>query len=196
MLKLYLKSGASTLYWETWESDGVITVHAGTLGQVGEISRIPQSSDAARAVKTQAARLRAQGYAEVAREALFTLSIWYRLAGWGSSEDLDKRHHVEELMDECLGWTGLGHCDGGDIGSGDMNVCCLVVDPLVALDPILECLQQHDCLEGATIAIEAEDGLQVLWPVDTATARELVTEKVLSARSLPDVREAQQVMRF
>lgn len=27
-----------------------------------------------------------------------------------------------------LGWTGLGHCDGGSIGSGTMEVCCFVVD--------------------------------------------------------------------
>ena len=31
-------------------------------------------------------------------------------------------------MDETLGWTGLGHCDGGSIGSDTMEVCCLVVD--------------------------------------------------------------------
>ena len=31
-------------------------------------------------------------------------------------------------MDEVLGWTGLGHCEGGSIGSGTMEVCCFVVD--------------------------------------------------------------------
>jgi hypothetical protein len=31
-------------------------------------------------------------------------------------------------MDEALGWTGLGRCDGGSIGSGTMEVCCFVVD--------------------------------------------------------------------
>lgn len=31
-------------------------------------------------------------------------------------------------MDETLGWTGLGHCDGGSIGGGTMEVCCYVVD--------------------------------------------------------------------
>jgi hypothetical protein len=31
-------------------------------------------------------------------------------------------------MSETLGWTGLGHCDGGSIGSGTMEVCCFVVD--------------------------------------------------------------------
>lgn len=31
-------------------------------------------------------------------------------------------------MNETLGWTGLGFCDGGSIGSGTMEVCNFVVD--------------------------------------------------------------------
>lgn len=140
-------------------------------------------------------QLRTQGYAEIVREALYTLSIRYRLAGWGAPEDLDKRHRIEELMDECLGWTGLGDCDGGDIGSGDMNVCSLVVDPFVALDPVLGSLRQNDCLEGATILVETEGDDLVLWPVDDVAAREVVTKTVLRARSLMEVQEAQRILR-
>jgi hypothetical protein len=46
----------------------------------------------------------------------------------GCGEDVEKRHRLQERMDETLGWTGLGHCDGGSIGSGTMEVCCYVVD--------------------------------------------------------------------
>ncbi len=35
-------------------------------------------------------------------------------------------------MNETLGWTGLGNCDGGSIGSGTMEVCCFVADFEVA----------------------------------------------------------------
>ena len=37
-------------------------------------------------------------------------------------------HELEDRMNETLGWTGLGNCDGGSIGSGTMEVCCFVVD--------------------------------------------------------------------
>jgi len=195
MQKLYLTSVAPPLYWETWESDGIITVHDDILGQIGEVSSFAHSTDAARAVKDQAAQLRKQGYAEIAREALYTLSIRYRLAGWGSPEDLDKRHHIEELMDECLGWTGLGHCDGGDLGSGDMNVCCLVVDPFVALDPVMGSLRQNNYLEGATISVETEGDDLILWPVDDVAAREVVTKMVLKARGLLEVQGAPRILR-
>ena len=46
----------------------------------------------------------------------------------GTAEDLEKRYRLEDRMSDTLGWTGLGHCDGGSIGSGTMEVCCLVVD--------------------------------------------------------------------
>lgn len=32
------------------------------------------------------------------------------------------------MLNEGLGWTGLGCCDGGGIGSGTMEACCYVVD--------------------------------------------------------------------
>lgn len=42
--------------------------------------------------------------------------------------DLKKRTRLEDHLNELLGWTGLGHCDGGSIGSGTLEACCLVVD--------------------------------------------------------------------
>lgn len=46
----------------------------------------------------------------------------------GTDTDLDKRYSLQDRMNETLGWTGLGNCDGGSIGSGTMEVCCFVVD--------------------------------------------------------------------
>jgi len=46
----------------------------------------------------------------------------------GSAADLKKRHALEDRMNEVLGWVGLGQCEGGNIGYGTMEICCLVVD--------------------------------------------------------------------
>ena len=46
----------------------------------------------------------------------------------GNTEDVNKRNRLIDRMNETLGWTGLGHCDGGSIGSGSMEVCNFVVD--------------------------------------------------------------------
>ncbi len=40
------------------------------------------------------------------------LLIEYAIDGMGTAEDLDKRHRLEERMNETLGWTGLGSFDG------------------------------------------------------------------------------------
>jgi hypothetical protein len=55
-------------------------------------------------------------------------------------------------MNECLGWSGLGHCDGGDMGSGQMNVFCYVVDAAIAERVIVNDLKEHALLDGAVIA--------------------------------------------
>lgn len=44
-------------------------------------------------------------------------------------------------MDEVLGWTGLGHTDGGSIGSGTMEVGSMVVDFDIARKVIEESLK-------------------------------------------------------
>ena len=48
--------------------------------------------------------------------------------GMGSKDDVEKRHRLEDRLNETLGWTGLGACDGGSIGSGTMETCSFVVD--------------------------------------------------------------------
>ena len=65
---------------------------------------------------------------------------------------LEKRHQVEDLMNECLGWTGNGFCDGGDIGSGTTNIVNYVVDVKKATQTILEELKNNNLLEGVKLA--------------------------------------------
>lgn len=64
----------------------------------------------------------------------------------GTATDLDKRRALEDRMNETLGWTGLGHCDGGSIGLGTMEVCCCVVDFDIA-----RCVIEED-LKGTEFA--------------------------------------------
>lgn len=128
MIKLYRKNSAGIEYWEAWENDGKHTVHWGQLGARGQSETIRGSflRSSEKIVATQIAEKRKEGFQE--NEDLETLMIEYAVDGMGTSEDLAKRHALEDRMNETLGWTGLGHCDGGSIGSGTMEVCCLVVD--------------------------------------------------------------------
>lgn len=132
MLKLYKITDTSKHYWETWEDDGIHTVHWGELGTRGDFKELKSISQkkAKSVIQAEIESLTVQGYGEIEDE--FTLIIEYAVDGMGSKADLAKRNKLQERMDETLGWTGLGCCDGGSIGGGTMEVCCMVVDFEVA----------------------------------------------------------------
>ena len=128
MLKLYKFTDALKSYWETWDRDGVHTIHWGTLGTRGR-SRELNSSSAKKAtaeLQKEIDQRLAEGFQPVEDHAI--LLIEFAVDGMGSRADVEKRHRLEGRMNETLGWTGIGHCDGGSIGSGTMEVCCFVVD--------------------------------------------------------------------
>ncbi len=131
MLKFYKFDDDVNKYWETWDNeDGSHSVHWGKLGTKGK-SKIVRDSLFKKAVKTIQTEIDSKvsnGYRQIEFEQHYTLLIEYAIDGMGNNDDLEKRHLLEERMNETLGWTGLGHCDGGSIGSGTMEVCSFVVD--------------------------------------------------------------------
>lgn len=171
MLKLYKKTPAGTQYWEAWQDEDKLVTHWGTLGETGESAQIPlgetESEDAAIARESKAAL--SDGFEPI--EPVGELVINYRVSGWGDEADLNKRYRVEGLMNECLGWTGNGHCDGGDIGSGSINIFCMCVDPEIAAQTAVDALRKEQLLEGAVVAIRfdienGDEDYQVRWPED------------------------------
>jgi len=103
----------------------------------------------------------------------YSLVVRYYTAGWGSTDDLAKRHRLEEVLDECLQRTNNGGCDGGDIGSGTINIYLEgISDPDRACQDIVNALTLSGDLEGAFVALsnlnEGEDSddtpYTVVWP--------------------------------
>jgi hypothetical protein len=129
MLKLYKNIDGILHYWETWDRDNKTgVIHWGIVGERGQSEEI--KSDLLKSFKVKIQKLVDQkikeGFEEI--EDLYTLLIEYSIDGNGLPQDVDKRHKLEKRMNELLGWTGLGNCDGGSIGSGTMESCCFVVD--------------------------------------------------------------------
>lgn len=130
MLKLYRFSEAKKEYWETWDNgDDSHTIHWGELGTTGQ-SKIVDSENPEEIIQDEINSLVNQGFDQVDEE--LTLIIEFEVDGMGNKDDIDKRHRLEDRMNETLGWAGLGNCDGGSIGSGSMEVCCYVVDFAIA----------------------------------------------------------------
>ena len=132
MLKLYRFSAQKKEYWETWENEDHHVAHWGELGTNGQTKGIRDSllKKSHKKVQEEIDNLIENGYSEAEEE--FTVLIEYNIEGMGTASDVEKRHRLENRMNETLGWSGLGNCDGGSIGSGTMEVCNFVVDFEVA----------------------------------------------------------------
>jgi predicted DNA-binding WGR domain protein len=168
MLKLYKKQGRRVRYWEAWAAGKKIVVHWGKVGDTGENKevRLAAGETAKKAIARHAEAPRAEGFEEMSLDDHAVLIVQHKTKSWGSGDDLAKRHRIEELLNECLGWTGNGHCDGGDIGSGTTNVFSFVVDPHLAAKTVVATLKKNKLLEGAIVAFHRGEAATVLWPKD------------------------------
>ena len=92
--------------------------------------------------------------------------VQYRIGLSSSAEDVNMRQTIEQLLGTFLETADLGYCDGGDIGSGTMNVFCFVKPRRNAAQGIIETLRKNDLLNGAVIAENANGDEKVIWPTD------------------------------
>jgi predicted DNA-binding WGR domain protein len=170
MIKLYKRDGKQWLYWEAWDAGSArLTVHWGTVGETGRSREVAVSAreNADSAIERESQEPRSQGYSELDINHHAQIVVQFKTKdAWGDAIDLDQRHQVEDILNECLGWTGNGHCDGGDIGSGTINAFSFVVDPQLAVDAIVAALTKDELIDGAIIALQKEDDYEVLWPKD------------------------------
>jgi predicted DNA-binding WGR domain protein len=130
MHKLYRRIDGVLRYHEAWVAGQEIIEHWGLVGERGETAthQLPTKVNKENAVLDVLKAASDNGYVSADEIGECALLIEYTVAGMGSAEDLKKRQTLEDRMNETLGWTGLGNCDGGSIGSGTMEVCCFVVD--------------------------------------------------------------------
>jgi hypothetical protein len=131
MIQLYTRINNQLRYWEGWEKDNKTAIfHWGVVGEQGEDKEVKVGffTSVSKTIQKEADQQRMVGYFEIDESELAFLEIEYLINGFGTEADLEKRHRLEEKMDEVLGSTGLGHCNGGSTGSGTMEVGCMVVD--------------------------------------------------------------------
>jgi len=138
MLKLYKRIDRRLAYWEAWinEDEGTIVEHWGFVGETGDRRDHPlpreRSLRPEALVKETLREAIHAGYAAIPTEEHARLVVEFPWASASAAALLAKRHELEDRLNETLGWTGLGACDGGSAGSGTMEVCCLVVDYALA----------------------------------------------------------------
>jgi hypothetical protein len=135
MLKLYKEINNELHYWETWDKDkNTGIVHKGIVGTKGNFREVKSgfSSNFHEKIQKEILEQTENGFQPIEPENHSRLLIEFNVDGMGTEKDVEKRHKLKNRMDETLGWTGLGFCDGGSIGTGTMEVCCFIVDFEVA----------------------------------------------------------------
>jgi hypothetical protein len=138
VFKLYMRRDGRLDYHEAWIVDGEIIEHWGACGERGETRRhaIGPGADPFALLKSFSGKPRAAGFKPIPLSRRKGLIVEREVEGFGSPDDLDQRHELEAFLDDKLGWLGLGHCDGGSIGSGSMEAHCFVVDGALALEAL------------------------------------------------------------
>jgi hypothetical protein len=99
--------------------------------------------------------------------AVTQLIVQFPIHGHGSIRDLDFRHHLEDVLEAALLEDDLGMIDGGDIGSGSINVFAFV-DPdrwEAAWAIVRSKLAEMELLQRAVVARRVDDhDPEVVWP--------------------------------
>ncbi len=147
MIKLYKTIDNELHYWETWDNENnSATIHWGKVGLKGESKTVKSGlfSNFRKEVQKEINNRISEGYIQFEDMDLTFIEIIYPIGGMGTEEDLNKRHALENRMNELLGWTGLGHVDGGSIGSGTMEVGCEVIDFKIAKEVIQQDLKDSE----------------------------------------------------
>ncbi len=171
LIKLIKQDENDIFYWDIWVDGKTLVIHKGIVGDTGETEEMKLSlfQKAEKVMEKLAEEKHDEGYEYLDEDEIIELVVQFSYEEDDMVATLEKRHSVEDLMNECLGWTGNGYCDGGDIGSGTANIINYVVDVEKALKTILEELSNNNLLEGVKIAYlnPKDDEYIALYPEGT-----------------------------
>jgi hypothetical protein len=130
MFKSYRAEGANLGYREAWVDGDFVVEHWGTCGERGSTRRHEAADNAKRreVLAALSASAEQDGYRSIAIADHGTIVARRPTVEARWEADLELRYELQKVLDDELGWTGLGHCDGGSTGGGSMEVFCYVVD--------------------------------------------------------------------
>ncbi|GJM63896.1 hypothetical protein [Persicobacter diffluens] len=191
MIKLYKTIDNELHYWETWDDENnSAIIHWGKVGFRGEVKGVKSGlfSNFRKVVQKEIDKKVNEGYIQFEDSDLTFIEIIYPIDGMGTEEDLIKRHSLESRINELLGWTGLGHVDGGSIGSGTMEVGCEVVDFEIAkrvIEQDLKGSEFEDFMEIKAIDYELEPDM-ILAELFETVPREVLNVNIVEPENIEE----------
>ncbi|XVN40876.1 MAG: hypothetical protein RCO49_09150 [Rickettsia endosymbiont of Argas persicus] len=159
-IELYNRINDKLHFWQVWDNEQKtkLIVSYGIVGIEGKYDEFDVSPQLYEDIGNKIEQLAQEGYKPIDIDDHAILIVEYNVTGdFGTEEDLEKRHKLQDLLGEILGWTGLGKCDGGSVGGGTMEACCYVVDFDIAKKIIKEKLKGTEFEDYTRIYNEIED---------------------------------------
>lgn len=162
MVKLYKEVNGTIHYFEIWiDEENTLISHKGVLGEIGTTQNFSEQdnteSQPPRIAMAKAIKIyKDLGYGEDFKQ--IELIVQYPLRTKNKQTIINEQaEEVEACLNNCLGWTGNGHCDGGDLSDEAATFFCYVIDKDIAIETILEALDEESLLfENLKIAYADE----------------------------------------
>lgn len=169
MIQLIKQSGSNTLYQTIYTEGRLIVQHEGIVGawvraedvRVRRVSRFKRLGVQILRLIEEVER---QGYHEVNETDYTELVVQFPYDEGQAEAALERRHMMEEMMDEGLLHTGNGYCEGGNIGSGTTSIFYHVLDVEAAVSLIFKGVEKHDVQGEPIIAVSEGEAYTVLYP--------------------------------
>lgn len=183
MIKLYMRDDDGALHYrEAWTENGGVHTHHGKVGTRGK-SRFhptrsrtwPDKQTAADFLRTFREHAEDDGFHEVPGpdHGWLVLQCWTCSPDFSHPDDRRLLDEGQEALDQHLGWHGVGHVDGNDIGGTPpdaydlagtvLNLFCRVVDTTVGVKVVRSFARQFQLTPYHVIGTrEAGDSPYVL----------------------------------
>jgi hypothetical protein len=174
MLKLYHRGASPPRYWQAWADGEFVTIHRGIVGERGESERhkIELNHSAETVINEAAALARAEGFTELDKTELHEVVVQFIMEDQDLAElesEEDKLEFIQSLKNQCnqcLGWSGNGRCDGGDLGRTSLNLFCQVVVASLAVSALAEYWERMGSSDEFLIGQREGDKMEVIYPDD------------------------------
>ena len=179
MIKLYRSDSGTVDYWETWpveERPGTAVVHEGRLGEPGTSEEVTCGDDFAAWAARQADDKQQAGFRPLSDEEHDVLLIKWSAAVLPDPRAIDPLwDELERLVNEALGWSGLGRCLGmdysgpsADQADWELTAMALAVDAATAIPVLVRALSETGRAAGAVIAVRDDARDVIRWPAANA----------------------------
>jgi hypothetical protein len=174
VLRLYNRGNGPFRYWTAWAINGRVIVHLGVVGSRGETRSIEVANgqDAAVVIERESAAPRAEGFTDLDLDPERQVVVACDTTGYEPDEIAGTVKMLEDLCNECLGWTGNGYCDGPAYGRNRVSVFCPVVERDLAVETVIAALRAHGCDNwGEWVVVSVPEGARFRPAFGNAAAR-------------------------